>query len=514
MPDNETIHIIDDEEDLARNLRDILQLHHYTVSISHTGRSALEHIAHHPTNLAIVDMNLPDRKGEDLIKEISALSSATEFIVLTGHASIESAIDAVKHKKIVAYEIKPVNINHLMTLLTQVFQRRESEELRAAAQRELEWKARVDEAIAEVSRTLLSGESISLQAISDRILDHARLLTGSGFGLVGYIDSEKGTLICPSLTEAMLRDTPAMARPIQLSMSEGFWADLMKNREPIIRNDPAIDDPEKTTGKDEPITRLIAVPALLGGTLAGQIALANKPADYDERDLALLESLASLYALAIQKRRWEEKLLSSLYEKDMLLKEVYHRVKNNLQVISSLLSLQASKLKDDSAKSAFRDSQSRIRAMALVHEKLYQSEDLSRVDYCDYVKALVKAILHSYGIPQGAVTLNYQIDPIEIPLDTAIPCGLIINELVTNSIKYAFGDQQPRELTITLRKLQNNNCRLVVADNGQGIDEHIDPGKGSTLGLQLVTALIEDQLGGTFQIKRQGGTSWSITFPS
>jgi len=633
MADSASIHIVDDEEDLARNLRDILELHHYSVTISHSCSSAIEHLRENPVELAIIDMNLPDRKGEDLIRELSLQSPTTEFIVLTGHASIESAIDAVKHRKIVAYEIKPVHIGHLLTLLTQVFKRRESErqqneserrfreaidnvELlsimldtegnvtycnecllslvgrsreavigtpwfdnfvppeqltqqqflhfiqnnnipvhfendvigrrgerrriawgntvmkdehgtiagtfsigsditeKATALQELEWKAQADETIAEISRTLLSAESISLRDISDTILARSSSLTGSTQGMVGYTDGERNVIISPSFTEAMAPQAHRAGNHVELSIAEGFWAELLRERRPIIRNSQALDMKEEHGEGHTAAKRLIVAPALLGGTLAGMISLANKPVDYDERDLSLIESMASLYALAIQKRRWEEKLISSLHEKDMLLKEIYHRVKNNLQVISSPLSLQANKIKDEYTKSVFRDSQSRIRSMALVHEKLYQSKNLSRVDYRDYVKTLVEAILHSYGIPRGGITLNYHIDPIEIPLDTAIPCVLIINELGTNSIKYAFNHTSRKEISITLSRHDSEHCILIVSDNGQGMNNHRDIKKSDTLGLQLVTTLVEDQLGGTYEVERSDGTAFVIRFPA
>ncbi len=197
-----------------------------------------------------------------------------------------------------------------------------------------------------------------------------------------------------------------------------------------------------------------------------------------------------------QSKKSMSKLVESLEEKEVLLKEIHHRVKNNLQIISSLLNLQALKLQNDSSVDIFRESQSRIKSMALIHEKLYQSEDLSKIDFCEYVNNLCRELLNSYKINVGLISVIIDIKNIFLDIDTAIPCGLIINELVSNILKYAFQEGQKGQIIIQLLTDSTEEKLLVVSDNGRGFAEKIDLDKVSSLGIQLVKNLTR-QLGGT-----------------
>lgn len=212
----------------------------------------------------------------------------------------------------------------------------------------------------------------------------------------------------------------------------------------------------------------------------------------------------------------EEKIMTSLREKEVLLKEIHHRVKNNMQVISSLLNLQARQIRDKKYIELFNESRNRIASMALVHEKLYNSKDLANVDFKDYIHSLVNGLFTFYGISANKVLLKMSIENISLSIDTAIPCGLIINELVSNSLKYAFPEEKKGELQIVLDKAgtDDNNIvyGLIISDNGIGIHDGIDIRKTKSLGLQLVTNLAEHQLQGDIQLHRSGGTSFCIRF--
>ncbi|MEM4196113.1 MAG: PAS domain S-box protein, partial [Methanothermobacter sp.] len=205
-------------------------------------------------------------------------------------------------------------------------------------------------------------------------------------------------------------------------------------------------------------------------------------------------------------REAEEEILRSLREKEVLLREIHHRVKNNLQIISSLLNLQLSRIGDEELRKIVRESQGRIKAMAMIHEHLYQSESLERVNFREYVEKLVGDIIISHGV---SVRKNIEIEDMELDLDTAIPLGLIINELVTNSIKYAFPDGRGT-ITIGMRKA-DGSVELVVADDGVGLPEDVDPSSTGTLGLKLV-GLLTEQLNGKMTLDVDGGTKFSIVF--
>ena len=210
------------------------------------------------------------------------------------------------------------------------------------------------------------------------------------------------------------------------------------------------------------------------------------------------------------RKQAEKKLTASLKEKEVLLKEVHHRVKNNLQVISSLLSLQSQHIKDKESLEMFQESQSRIRAMALIHEKLYQSEDMARIDIAAYIQDLTAFLFSTYTV-SNEIKVNIAVTDIFLIITTAIPCGLIINELVTNALKHAFPHQQDGTITVSMTPSNTDSLILTVSDTGIGFPEGIDFRNTTTLGMQLVISLVE-QLDGTITLDRSEGTRFRIEF--
>lgn len=213
-----------------------------------------------------------------------------------------------------------------------------------------------------------------------------------------------------------------------------------------------------------------------------------------------------------ERKRAEEQTMCSLLEKETLLREIHHRVKNNMQVISSLLRLQSKYIKDKDDLEILKDSQNRISSMSLVHEKLYQSNDFTKIDFSIYVNDLVKSLFHSYGAISNNITPNIKIDNVSLGIDSAIPCGLIINELVTNSLKHAFPDGRKGEIRVFLGQTGENEFELVICDNGVGIAKGIDFDKSDTLGLHLVKILAENQLHGEISLIRNHGSEFKINF--
>jgi len=209
----------------------------------------------------------------------------------------------------------------------------------------------------------------------------------------------------------------------------------------------------------------------------------------------------------------EEKVNQSLKEKEVLLKEVHHRVKNNMQVISSILNLQSSYVTDSYALSLLKESQNRIKTMAYIHESLYQNKTFTSINFSEYISTLTNNILQSYAASIQKVRLELDIQKIILNLDTSIPAGLIINELVTNSIKHAFTQSNEGIIYINLHT-KDNVLFLEVSDNGKGFPKEIDFKNTNSLGLQLVNTLVE-QLNGKLELSdnKDGGTSFYINFP-
>jgi len=211
-----------------------------------------------------------------------------------------------------------------------------------------------------------------------------------------------------------------------------------------------------------------------------------------------------------ERRKAEDKIKAALKEKELLLKEIHHRVKNNLQVISSLLNLQSRYIKDKEMLGVFKESQNRIKSLSFVHEKLYQSKDLARIDLKDYIKDLVNSLFQSYGTNTGKIALGIDVENIPLGIDYAIPCGLIVNELVSNSLKHAFPKDRKGKIYISFHS-DDDKFTLIISDNGIGLPKDLDFRNTETLGLQLVCTLT-DQLEGSIKLNKDGGTEFKITF--
>ena len=225
-----------------------------------------------------------------------------------------------------------------------------------------------------------------------------------------------------------------------------------------------------------------------------------------------VEGVLSILRDVTERKKAEEKIKASLEEKEILLREIHHRVKNNLQVISSLLNLQSGYMRDRTYADMLKESQNRIQSMALIHEKLYQSTDLANIDVRGYIQQLVCRLFDSYGIGAHKATFFIEVDNVSLGVDAAIPCGLIINELVSNCLKHAFPGDRKGEISVALHA-HEGNIELTIADNGVGIPENLNFGNLNSLGLHLVTILVEDQLNGTIALTRDKGTEFRVRFP-
>ena len=235
----------------------------------------------------------------------------------------------------------------------------------------------------------------------------------------------------------------------------------------------------------------------MSGMLLGAVNVLVDITDRKRTEIALRES--------------EARLQAALREKEILLKEIHHRVKNNLQVVSSLLSLQHHTIKDAALRELFHESERRVRSMALIHETLYQAPDVGRFDLAHYLRTLGIELFRAYGVDPARITLSNHIEEVVLPLETALPCGLILNELLSNALKHAFPDGQRGGIRIELQALPDQQVVLRVVDTGIGLPSGLDIHQTDSLGLQLVCALTE-QLQGTITVARHNGTVFTLVF--
>ena len=213
-----------------------------------------------------------------------------------------------------------------------------------------------------------------------------------------------------------------------------------------------------------------------------------------------------------ERQQMEERLQASLHEKEVLLREIHHRVKNNLQIVASLLDLQADALPDPQVRTIFEDSQQRIQAMALIHESLYQSEDLAHIDAASYIQRLCARLGQVHHLVAERVAVTVRAEAVRLEVQMAIACGLILQELLSNGYKHAFPDGRVGEIQITLEVGPGQRATLTVRDTGVGFPEGVDFRTTDSLGLQLV-CLLTEQLQGTLTLTRRAGTEWTLTFP-
>ncbi|MGB8234054.1 MAG: histidine kinase N-terminal 7TM domain-containing protein, partial [Methanobacterium sp.] len=222
------------------------------------------------------------------------------------------------------------------------------------------------------------------------------------------------------------------------------------------------------------------------------------------------ETISGMIMDITENKKSQDLVKKSLLEKEMLLKEIHHRVKNNLMVISSLLSLQSRYIKDEVSKSIFKESQNRARSMALIHELLYRSTDLKRINFGDYIKTLTNELFRMYVTDPNRIKLNINVEDVMLDINTAIPLGLIVNELVSNSMKHAFPNDRKGKIDIEF-KLEDGIYSMIVSDNGVGFPKDYDLEVSDSLGLRIVNSLTE-QIDGQIELERTNGTRYIIKF--
>ncbi len=252
---------------------------------------------------------------------------------------------------------------------------------------------------------------------------------------------------------------------------------------------------------------LAYVPLNARREILGLIQFCDKrPGMFTPRMINFFERIADSIAMAVAHLRAQEAVRVALEEKEVLLTEIHHRVKNNMQVTSSLLSLQAARYKDRRIREAIEESQGRIQAMAMVHESLYRSDSLTSVDLKDYIERLGSSLFLAYSKSQGRVTFTVKAESVRVGLDQAAPCGLVLNELLANSLRHAFPRGRKGEIVVEMNPVEPDEIEIAVADNGIGLPEGLDIHQTDSLGLRLVIGLVEKQLCGSVTVTGDGGT--------
>ena len=363
------------------------------------------------------------------------------------------------------------------------------------------------------ARLLLFAQTHTLDELLRATLDEAELLTQSSVGFYHFLDKDQNTLLLQAWSSNTLQhmcqaEGAGSHYPVDQA---GVWVDCIRERRTVIHNDYAALSHRKGLPQGHtPIVREIVVPVLRDDTIVAILGVGNKPSDYVREDAHAIAWLADLAWDIAQAKRGEEQLQNSLREKESLLKEIHHRVKNNLQIISSLLSLQAGQVDNPAAQAALRDMQHRVRSMALIHENLYRSDNLASVNLSTYLAQLCQRLFRAMVTESDGIQLHLELAPIHLEIDQAIPCGLLVNELVSNALKHAFPHRRGGELWVKSEILPDGaGWGLRVADNGVGLPPDFTMDHLTSLGLHLVSDLAR-QLGGHLALGPGPGTVFEV----
>lgn len=357
----------------------------------------------------------------------------------------------------------------------------------------------------------------TLEELLQMTLDEAERLTDSQAGFFHFYEESSQTIQLKAWSSRTVRACAVESGSSAYPLSQaGCWAESIRRQTPIIHNHyPSLAERKDLPPGHIAVKRELAVPVLRNLRVVAVLGVGNKERDYQDEDLNIVSTLANLAWDIVLRKRAEEALHRSLEEKEVLLREVHHRVKNNMAAIIGLFEMQRRSVGDPASRAILDELGFRVRAMSLVHEKLYRSRSLSRIDFQEYCESLLAHLHVSLGSPE----ISYQVEAREtaIPLDLAVPCGMIINELATNALKYAFpekrrGPGQPPCLIRVALSREDQHLRLIVADNGIGLPDGLDWKNAPSLGLTLVRMLGMHQLGGSYQVERVGGTTFTLSF--
>jgi len=456
-------------------VRDALEREHSGFHITEaTSREQFEaRLAENGYDLVLSDFNILGFDGLEVIEAVRAQHPDLPVVIVTGTGSEEIAVEAMK-RGAADYVIKtPSHIRRLPHAIEAVIHR----------QRLADQHQRTQDALRESEERLRSFMDASTQSFT-------------------VWDSELNLV---TINKAALRLFPAGTR------EEDLLGKNMLEITPGVKESGRYDQYLQVIESGEPLLLDDVVPHPMFGEVILSI-----------RAFKVGDGLGLVIADITERVRAEEQIKASLREKEVLLKEVHHRVKNNLQVIASFLSLQAGTIKNDTALAAFQESQHRVQSMAGIHERLYQSQDLAHLEMEGYIRQLVADLWMTHAAT--GIACRIEAAGVTLDMDTAVPCGLLLNELVSNALIHAFPPEletksrpgqepdQKNEIRITVRR-ENDSLVLTVSDNGIGLPADLDLENLDSLGLELVT-LLTRQIGGVLDLEKSRGTSFRITFPA
>ena len=470
VQDNISVLVADDDQSLLRLISKVLGRQGYAVETASSGREVVALAAEGQRKLILLDYTLPDMNGRQVVDELYSRGIHQPFIVMTGHGDERLAVEMMKlgardyvMKDVAFIDLLPSVVRQTMDQL-KVEGRLEATE---------EGLRQSEEKFAKAF--MASPDWILILDLKDGVIIEANdtFIEASGFG--------RGEALGTSCRDLGLCVEPSAWKEMFNVLSSGLD---FRNRE---------------------------MPVQIKSGHRRMLLLSAEPLEFEGKQCAICVAHD-----ITERKKDHESIIASLREKDLLLKEIHHRVKNNLQVITSLLNLQSRNTTDTEVREVFSDVGNRIKSMALVHEMLYSAEDFSGVDFEAYVRALLDSLYRNMGISQKRIVPEFRMREVRLGIDLAVPCGLIVNELASNSLKYAFPEEAKGNLSVTIEERNegvDDALHMVFEDDGVGLPYGMDFRTTETLGMKLVKLLAERQLGGSVSCTSGKGTRFDIEFP-
>ncbi|MBF0568385.1 MAG: response regulator [Nitrospirae bacterium] len=456
--------VIDDEVIIRDRLRSLLLLDDFEVYVADCGTGGIKIFDAENPDLVISDIKMPGMDGMDVLKQVKAKNKMTEVIFMTGHGGVDTAIEAMREGAF-AYIQKPIDYDELRIEIDKALEKQGMQ-------------VKIDSYVRELKRSVDEWE-VTFNCVNDCLSIH-----DEDFNIVRTNKAFTDTF---GYTADELNKKPCY------EMFGCLEADISQCLNMISRGS------KKSCAKE-----------IYNQGLNMYFEVTASPIFNSEDEF---KGTIHRFQDITQRKVNEDNIKASLEEKTLLLREIHHRVKNNMEIISSLMELHIEDIEDQKVIDMYNEMKNRIRSMALVHKLLYQNDNLSQINFSEYTNDLVTDIFDSRGVDPAAVSVDIDINKdIFIGMDTSIPCCLIINELITNSLKHAFKEKKSGALHISLKDLGQKSYELTVRDNGAGIPDGFDINKSTSLGLKLIRTLGEYQLGGKIEMNSNHGMEFKLFF--